>query len=144
MYESFKGIIEYAVSEPESEEKDKIFIDYDFKEEYGRRRRHITVYKKKSKPLAQFVGTDKWSTNQNVAWRMRHSEGRALVRDLKNRPGDFQQYKPVRFRRLVNGSGASACWSIATKERADRLINISLTRESAIAAAKAEAAESSE
>ncbi len=90
------------------------------------------------------MGTDKWSTTKNVAWRMRHSEGRALVRDLKNRPGDFQQYKPVRFRGLVNGTGASACWSIATKEAPDRLIGISLTRESAIATAKAEAAESSE
>jgi len=126
---AFKGIIEYKVAEDEESEPEKIFIDYDFEEKYGRRRRFISVYRKKSKPLARFIGTDRWSSNRNVIWKLKHNEGRALVRDLNNFPEGYEDFEPVRFRRFVKGPGASACWGVRTKEIASSLIKIGLIRE---------------
>lgn len=125
---AFKGVIEYEVTPEDSEEPLKMYIDYDFKDEYDRRRRHITVYQKKSKPLARFVGADHWSVSGNVVWRMRQDEGRALIRDLKDKPEAYEGYEPVRFRRLVTGTGAPACWGIAVREHPVPLIEIALTR----------------
>lgn len=127
---AFKGVIEYKVVPDESDEPEKIFIDYNFEEKYGRRRRSVTVYKKKSKPMAKFIGTDHWGSTRNLIWKLRHNEGKGLVRDLKNRPEGYEDFKPVRFRRVVQGPGASACWGIRTKENARDLIKIGLTRES--------------
>lgn len=124
-------MIEYKVTTDENG-PEKIFIDYNFEEKYGRRRRMVTVYRQKSKPLAKFVGTDRWGVSRNVIWKLRHNDGKSLVRDLSNKPEGYEQYKAVRFRQVVNGSGASACWGIKTKETARDLIKIGLTREEAL------------
>jgi hypothetical protein len=126
---AFKGVVEYSVAEDEDSEPERIFIDYNFEEKYGRRRRFVTVYRKKSKPLAKFIGTDRWSSNRNVIWKLKHNEGKALVRDLQNMPDGYEQFTPVRFRRVVNGPGASACWGVRTKEAPRSLIQIGLLRE---------------
>ncbi len=115
----------------EQDEPDTVFVDYSFEEKYGRRRRYITVYKKKSKPLARFIGTDKYSVSGRVAWTFRHNEGSSLVRDLNNLPDEYSEYKPVRFRKLVNGSGAPFCWAVAMRENPEKLIEVGLAREAA-------------
>ena len=127
---AFKGVIEYKVVPEEGCDPEKLFIDYDFADKYGRTRRMVTVYRKKSRPLAKFIGTDRWGTNRNLIWKLRHNEGNGLVRDLRNKPEGYEGFTPVRFRRVVNGPGASACWGIETKESARDLIRIGLTRES--------------
>ena len=127
---AFKGVIEYKVIPEEGCDPEKLFIDYDFADKYGRTRRMVTVYRKKSRPLAKFIGTDRWGTNRNLIWKLRHNEGNGLVRDLRNKPEGYEGFTPVRFRRVVNGPGASACWGIETKESARELIRIGLTRES--------------
>lgn len=126
---TFKGLIEYNVAETEDDEPETVFIDFNFEEKYGRRRRFVTVYKKKSKPLAKFIGTDNWNINRNVVWKLKHNDGQSLVRDLRERPEGYERFKPIRFRRVVKGSGASACWGIRTKESPRRMIEIGLTRE---------------
>lgn len=108
-----------------------MYVDYGFSQKYGRRRRHITVYKKKSQPLAKFVGTDRWSISRRVMWGLRHNEGRALIRDLRNLPDEYDEFKPVRYRKHIKGKGAPYCWGIAVKENPRRLIKLGLTREAA-------------
>lgn len=127
---TFKGIIEYEVTPDGEEEAEKVFIDYDFADKYGRRRRLVTVYKKKSKPLARFIGTDGWGATRELVWKLRHNDGNGLVRDLRDRPDGYEAFDPVRFRSFVTGPGASACWGIRAKENARDLIRIGLTRES--------------
>ena len=126
---TFKGTVEYEVAEDEGSEPERVFIDFDFEEKYGRRRRFVTVYRQKSKPLAKLVGTDRWSINRNLVWKLKHNGGKALVRDLREKPEGYAHFKPIRFRRVVNGSGASACWGIRVKEEPERLIELGLTRE---------------
>lgn len=127
---SFKGTVEYEVREEKKDEPTSVFIDYDFEEKYGRRRRSVTVYRKKSEPLAKLVGTDHWSVTRNLAWKLQHNSSKSLVRDLRNLPEEYQGLEPVRFRRLVHGSGASACWSIKVPEEPEQLIALGLMRES--------------
>lgn len=109
-----------------------MYVNYGFAEKYGRRRRHITVYKKKSQPLAKFIGTDRYSISGRVMWTLRHNDGRALIRDLSNLPDDYDDYEPVRYRRHIQGSGAPYCWGVVVKEHPKKLIELGLTRESAI------------
>lgn len=66
---------------------------------------------------------------KRVAWKMLHDGSRTLVRDLRNKPEGYEEYKPVRFRKIVNGSGASACWAIPVRENPETLIQLGLTRE---------------
>lgn len=126
---TFKGVVEYEVTREDEEDPETVYIDYNFEEKYGRRRRYVTVYKKKSKPLARFVGTDNWSRNRNLIWPLKHNGGRALVRDLREKPEGYEDFRAVRFRKFVKGSGASACWGIRAKEDPKRLIKIGLRRE---------------
>lgn len=64
-------------------------------------------------------------------WTLRHNEGRALIRDLKNLPEDYDAYDPVRYRRHIKGSGAPYCWGVLVQERPEDLIELGLTREAA-------------
>lgn len=122
-------MVEYEVVRDEESDPETVYIDYSFEEKYGRRRRYVTVYKQKSKPLARFIGTDNWSQNRNLIWPLKQNGGRSLVRDLKERPEGYEEFNPVRFRRFIKGTGASACWGIRTKEEPSRLIHIGLCRE---------------
>lgn len=127
----FAGTVEYEVETEEQEEPDTVYVSYGFKEKYGRRRRHITVYKKKSQPLAKFLGTDRYSVSGRVMWTLRHNDGSALVRDLKNLPEDYQNLEPVRYRRHIQGTGAPYCWGILVNESPQELIELGLAREAA-------------
>lgn len=130
----FKGLTVYEV-EPDAEsglEPGPITIKYSFQNKYGRRRRYITVYRQKSKPLAEFIGTDQWSTDMTVVWKLRQSDGKGLVRDLRDVPDGYEEFDTVRFREEVTGSGASACWGIKVTEDPEKLIAVGLARELAI------------
>lgn len=116
---------------PEEEEPSTVYVKYGFQEKYGRKRRQITVYKKKSKPLAKFIGTDTWSVSGRVVWPLRHNEGRALVRDLRNAPEDYEEFQTVRYRNYIDGNGAPYCWGILLREKPEKLIEVGLTREAA-------------
>lgn len=126
---TFKGTIEYAVKSDEGDDPSKVYIDYDFEEKYGRRRRSVTVYRKKSDPLAKLIGTDRWSVTKSLVWKLQHHGSKALVRDLRDKPEGYEQYDPIRFQHLVQGSGASACWGFKVPEDPARLIELGLIRE---------------
>lgn len=125
---AFKGTIEYEVIPEGEEEPEQFFIDYDFKDEYDRRRRFITVYQKKTKPLARFVGSDYWSHSGNVLWAARQEGGRALIRDLNNLSDDMEDFRTVRFKSLVTGTRAPSCWSLVMREHAPSLLKVALAR----------------
>ena len=64
-------------------------------------------------------------------WTLRHNEGRALIRDLKNLPDEYDEYEPVRYRKHIQGSGAPYLWGVVVRERPEKLIELGLTREAA-------------
>ncbi|MFA7478885.1 MAG: hypothetical protein WC314_00175 [Vulcanimicrobiota bacterium] len=129
----FAGTVTYEVETEGEEEPATVYVKYEFKEKYGRKRRHITVYKKKSEPLASFLGTDRYSISGRVMYPLRENEGRALIRDLKDLPPDYRDYEPVRYRRHIEGSGAPYCWGLLIKENPEELIELGLAREAATA-----------
>lgn len=128
---TFAGTVTYQVETAESEAPTTVYVDYNFIEKYGRRRRHITVFRKKSQPLASLVGTDRYSISGEVVWTMRHNDGSALVRDLRRLPEGYEGFEPVRFRSHVQGTGAPYCWGLKLKENPSKLIELGLTREAA-------------
>ncbi len=127
----FKGLTVYEVKSDGDQkiEEGPITIKYGFQEKYGRKRRYITVYRQKSKPLAEFIGTDQWSTDQTVIWKLCQQDGKGLVRDLRDVPAAYGEFETVRFRSYVSGAGASACWGIAVTEEPENLIAVGLVRE---------------
>ena len=128
---TFAGLVEYQVDTEGEEGPSTVYVDYNFKEKYGRRRRHITVFRKRSQPLARFVGTDRYSISGEVVWTMRQNDGSSLVRDLRELPEGYEEFEPVRFRTHVQGSGAPYCWGVKLKENPTALIELGLTREAA-------------